>query len=49
MLTQKHAAATINGQKITWAHTGAIGFKGSKNSRHIWALSGLKGFTVVSR
>ena len=37
-------AGTINGRKLTWVHTGAIGFKGSKNFGHIQALSGLKGY-----
>ena len=43
ILTQKHTAAAINREKLSQAHTGNIGFKGCKNSRHINALSGLKG------
>ena len=44
LLTQKCAAGTINSRKLTRAYTGAIGFKGSKNSGRIQALSGLKDF-----
>ena len=36
----------INSRKLTQAHTGAIGFKGCKNSGRIRALSGLKGWVI---
>ena len=48
ILTQKCAAMMINSWKLTWAHTGAIEFKGSKFLLYTGAFT-VKGLIMTLR